>query len=63
MTRRLAFAETMVRTRGAVPPISNHSDSAPYSTVARQWYTPDSLAPDYFGFVSHFPPLYGCTRS
>jgi hypothetical protein len=38
--------------------IWNRWDSTAYLTIARQWYTPTNLAPDYFGFISHFPPLY-----
>lgn len=38
--------------------IWNRWDSTAYLTIGRQGYTPDNLAPDYFGFIGHFPPLY-----
>lgn len=36
----------------------NHWDSNVYTTIASQWYAPTNIPPDYFGFLSHFPPLY-----
>jgi Gpi18-like mannosyltransferase len=33
-------------------------DSNVYRTIATQGYTPEGIAPDYFSFLSHFPPLY-----
>ena len=33
-------------------------DSLAYITIATGGYFKGTLAPDYFGFLSHFPPLY-----